>query len=351
MQKLIVIILFIITFSISALANLPIKTRCPQTDPSTWTNCYGKKTNDNSGVYEGEFLNGKYHGKGSFIFGDWKYIGDFKNGLREGKGILYYPNGSTYEGAFQNNVKSGFGILKAKDNSLNISGQFKEDKLNGKGTEIKSDGHKYFGTFKDNLYEGSGKQIYPNGDEIEGTFKAGILIPNAVTYYIKSGDKSGDKFIGDFNKEGKHFKKGTYFHMNGDKFIGEFDEKSQKLNGVHYFANNTSAKVTNGKSEWLNPPVVSSKKNSPVFAVESIKPRKDGFFSTIIGVLSFFIIPILMYKPVAHLLSRTKNEALKWGIILLSLIIFYVVLISIHEFIGFNIAGRCFPQLHRFSDC
>jgi len=350
MQKLIVIILFIITFSISALANLPIKIPCPQTDPSIWTNCYGKKTNENSGIYEGEFLNGKYHGKGNFFFGDWKYIGDFKNGLREGKGILYYPNGSTYEGEFRNNLKEGYGVLKTKDNSVTISGQFKEDKIIT-GTSVHSDGHKYVGAFKNQLYDGLGKRTYPNGDEVEGTFKAGILIPNNVTYYIKSGDKSGDKFIGDFSKEGKHFKKGTYFHANGDKFIGEFDEKSQKLNGVHYFANNTSAKVINGKSEWLNPPVVSSKQNSPAFTVESIKPRKGGFFSTIIGILSFIVIPILMYKPVAHLLSRTKNEVFKWVIILFSIIFFYVVLISIHDLIGFNIAGRCFPQLHRFNDC
>ena len=386
-QKIVSLIIFCLLSS-----SLYSKEPCPKTDPLTWTNCLGKKNHDNGDKYEGEFLNGKYHGYGRYVFsdgeiyegyfangkrhgkgkeihtngsvyegelfennrqgkgtytmGDWKYVGDFKNHVREGKGILYYPNGNTYEGEFRNNLKGGYGVLKTKDNSVTVSGQFKEDKIIT-GTSIHSDGNKYVGAFKNQLYDGLGKRTYPNGDIAEGIFKEGKLTPNSVTYYLKAGDK----FIGDFDKEVKHYKSGTYFHLNGDRYVGSFDEKNNKLNGVHYYANNTSAKVTNGKYEWLNPPLVSSKQNSPTFAVESIKPRKGGFFSTIIGVLSFFVIPILMYKPVSHLLNHTKNEAFKWGIVLLSLAIFFIVLISLHDFIGFNTDGRCFPQLHRFSDC
>jgi hypothetical protein len=391
-MKLPIIISLIIFCLLSS--SLNSKEPCPKTDPLIWTNCLGKKTNEKGDKYEGEFLNGKYHGygkyvfldgeiyegyfangkrhgkgkeiykdgsvyegelfednrqgKGTFTIGDWKYVGDFKNHVREGKGILYYPNGSIYDGEFRNNVKSGTGVIKSiQKNNVVVtgSGKYKDDKLT-EGTLTYSDGLKYSGSFKNDLYEGKGKITYQNGDIAEGIFKEGKLTPNSVTYYLKAGDK----FIGDFDKEVKHYKSGTYFHLNGDRYVGSFDEKN-KLNGVHYYANNTSAKVTNGKYEWLNPPVVSSKQNSPTFAVESIKPRKGGFFSTIIGVLSFFVIPILMYKPVSHLLSHTKNEAFKWGIVLLSLAIFFIVLISLHDFIGFNTDGRCFPQLHRFSDC
>lgn len=53
----------------------------------------------NSGVYEGEFKNGKFDGKGSFTYADHrKYIGDWKNGIIEGKGIFSWPDGNKYEG-------------------------------------------------------------------------------------------------------------------------------------------------------------------------------------------------------------------------------------------------------------
>jgi hypothetical protein len=389
-QKILYSLIFLFIFQ----TNIHSKEQCPQTDPLTWTNCIGKKTNEKGDKYEGEFLNGKYHGYGRYIFkngeiyegyfangkkhgkgkeiftdgsvyegelfennrqgkgiftiGDWKYVGDFKNHVREGKGILYYPNGSIYDGEFRNNVKSGTGVIKSiQKNNVVItgSGKFKDDKLT-EGTVTSSDGSKYSGFFKNDLYEGSGKRTYINGDIIEGIFKEGKLTPNSVTYYLKAGDK----FIGDFDKEVKHYKNGTYFHVNGDRYVGSFDEKNNKLNGVHYYANNTSAKVTNGKYEWLNPPVVSSKQNTPAFTAESIKPRKGGFFSTIIGVLSFFVIPILMYKPVVYSLNSTNNSAFKIGIILISLFIFYAALISLHSFIGFS-TGACHPQLGRFSDC
>jgi hypothetical protein len=387
-QKILYSLIFLFIFQ----ANIHSKEQCPQTDPLTWTNCFGKKTNEKGDKYEGEFLNGKYHGygryifkdgeiyegyfangkkhgkgkeiftdgsvyegelfennrqgKGTFTIADWKYVGDFKNHVREGKGILYYPNGSTYEGEFHNNLKEGYGVFKTKDNSVIVSGQSKEGQIIT-GTSIHSDGHKYVGAFKNQLYDGLGKRTYPNGDIAEGIFKEGKLTPNGVVFNFKS---TGDKFVGDYDKEFKHFKKGTYFHANGEKFVGEFDEKNKKFNGINYFTNNTSAKVINGKSEWLNPPVVSSKQNTPAFTTESIKPKKGGFFSTIIGVLSFFVIPILMYKPVVYSLNSTNNSAFKIGIILISLFIFYAALISLHSFIGYS-TGACHPQLGRFNDC
>ena len=308
------------------------------------------------------------------------YVGEIKDNLPNGKGRItrtYIPNDkdkSKWDKVNKNNLQmeSEGTVLTKSDNLTYLVNGFyiTYDKIkyfvkDNKPYKWESpNGDSYIGSFK---YDGNdyGTRIYSNGKKFTGYFDKDGFSKNGT--YTFNNDKfvgtfenkkfsngtlflnNGDKFIGSF-KDGLYFE-GTYFHGNGDKYVGIFDEKNNKLNGVHYYANNTSAKVTNGKYEWLNPPVVSSKKNSPTFAVESIKPRKDGFFSTIIGVLSFFVIPILMYKPVSYLLSHTKNEAFKWGIILLSLVIFFIVLISLHDFIGFNTDGRCFPQLHRFSDC
>ena len=45
--------------------------------------------------YEGEFVNGKFEGKGKYIYEDngEYYIGEWKNNLQHGRGIMYYKNG------------------------------------------------------------------------------------------------------------------------------------------------------------------------------------------------------------------------------------------------------------------
>ena len=62
-------------------------------------------------MYEGDFVNDKFEGKGKYIWEDGEYyIGQFKNGVRShGKGEEYYSNGSIkYEGhSIQNNYGGG----------------------------------------------------------------------------------------------------------------------------------------------------------------------------------------------------------------------------------------------------
>jgi len=308
------------------------------------------------------------------------YVGEIKNNLPNGKGHItrtYFPNDkdkSKWDKVNKNNLQiesegtvltksdnltylvNGFYITYdktkyfVKDSELykwespngdSYIGSFKYDG-NDYGTRIYSDGKKFIGYFDKDGFSKNGTYTFNNNNKFVGTFENKKF--SNGTFFLNNGDK----FIGSF-KDGSYFE-GTYYHSNGDKYVGSFDEKSQKLNGVHYFANNTSAKVINGKSEWLNPPVVSSKQNTAAFAVESIKPKKGGFFSTVIGVLSFFVIPILMYKPVVYSLNSTNNSAFKIGIILISLFIFYAALISLHSFIGYS-TGACHPQLGRFNDC
>ena len=52
--------------------------------------------------YVGSYKNDKFHGNGSYSFGDGtKYTGEFKNGLPNGKGTYIYPDGSEYESEFK----------------------------------------------------------------------------------------------------------------------------------------------------------------------------------------------------------------------------------------------------------
>ncbi len=112
----------------------------------------------NSGMrYEGEWKNGKRHGKGILIYpdktkyeGEWKdnrmhgfgiktspalrmykYIGEWRNGLKHGKGIHYYSLGEWYEGEWKKGLEDGFGIYirVLRDGSIKkVEGYWKNGK-------------------------------------------------------------------------------------------------------------------------------------------------------------------------------------------------------------------------------
>ena len=81
-----------------------------------------------------------------------KYEGDYKNNKMEGKGILFFENGDKYEG------------------------EFLKDKFNGKGVYTWNDGNIYEGGFKDDFKEGKGKLFLNNGEVINALWKNGIPI-------------------------------------------------------------------------------------------------------------------------------------------------------------------------------
>jgi hypothetical protein len=58
-------------------------------------------------------LNGKKHGKGKLLFEDGAYYdGEFKEDKMNGRGILYYSEGNpAYDGEWCNDQFNGYGIL------------------------------------------------------------------------------------------------------------------------------------------------------------------------------------------------------------------------------------------------
>jgi len=139
------------------------------------------------GEYVGEFQNGLRDGKGTFYYyenneyGRKKYEGDWKNDKIEGKGKMIWKTGEVYEGEWSNNLKEG------------------------KGIHTFSDGEKYEGNFKNSKYEGKGVLYYTNGDRYEGDFKNNNRHGSGIMYY-KCDGKIG-KSMGDFlddKPSGKH---------------------------------------------------------------------------------------------------------------------------------------------------
>ena len=74
----------------------------------------GKKYVLDELMYEGEFLDGKYHGYGKYSSSYGTYEGEFKNGERDGQGTLIL-HGVKYVGDFKNGNKHGMGVESYKE--------------------------------------------------------------------------------------------------------------------------------------------------------------------------------------------------------------------------------------------
>ena len=62
--------------------------------------------------YEGEWKNGKQHGRGQHAWANGShYRGEFRNGLRHGQGILVDAQGVRYVGQFRSGTKNGYGEM------------------------------------------------------------------------------------------------------------------------------------------------------------------------------------------------------------------------------------------------
>jgi hypothetical protein len=78
-------------------------------------NRYGQGTCKyaNGDKYEGQFKDGKRHGRGTFTHSDFpnqKYVGDWKNDKKHGQGVYDYASGNKYEGQFKDGERHGQAI-------------------------------------------------------------------------------------------------------------------------------------------------------------------------------------------------------------------------------------------------
>ncbi len=153
-------------------------------------------------VYQGQFKDLKYHGKGRLMLeflgyekGDF-FDGSFKNGEfwnGEGKmtsengevfegefknssfanGKYIWPNGDSYVGEMFNKEFHGFGTFIQLDIGETYSGYWKNGDRHGAGTTINNDGSSFEGEFRDNRYwNGTGTVVYRDAESnITGTYE------------------------------------------------------------------------------------------------------------------------------------------------------------------------------------
>ncbi len=179
-----------------------------------------------TGIYEGEFLEKKREGFGKYSFNNnnYYYIGQWKNDKINGKGKLFNNNELIYEGEFVNYQFEGNGKYIYQDGSFYI-GQFLNNKKHGKGILYYKNGNiKYDGYFVFDNFVGNGKYIYEDGAFYYGNFLNNKKNGKGILY-----NKNGTiKYIGDF-KDDKYEGEGKYIYGNGMFYIGQW--KNNKKNG------------------------------------------------------------------------------------------------------------------------
>lgn len=203
-------------------------------------------------------------------FGKWNdqdgvYEGFFKNGKRNGMGNYKWNDGSLYIGHWENDIMSGYGFYSALDtpNFKHYFGYFKNGKFNGKGSIDKGEGIFERGIYnngslvtKMNFYTNNkdngctagdcqnsfGRFIFNNGDNFTGFFNNGIQSSGIYRF------KDGGSYYGEFNSSGQFHGQGVFLDQNKTMYYGIWQNGS--LNGPGLKFEDSTGKYSPGI--WTN---------------------------------------------------------------------------------------------------
>ena len=128
----------------------------------------------NGGVYSGDLVDGKRHGKGKMTL---SYCLVYKGNLVyykiHGRGMHAWPSGHVYSGDLVDGKRHGKGTHTLSDGNQVYEGDYVDDKMHGKGKTTWSDGHCYEGGYVDDKMHGKGKFTYVNGTSQGGCWDGG----------------------------------------------------------------------------------------------------------------------------------------------------------------------------------
>ena len=146
--------------------------------------------------YQGEMVNGKKEGKGTYLFknGD-KYEGYWKNNKMEGKGVYQSNDGAKYDGDWVGGKKEGQGIYYYS-NGARYEGSWVQNKMEGKGIFYYKNGDKYDGEWKNSKKEGYGIYYYSDGSKYEGEWKNDMKDGQGTLTSIKKGIWKNNQYQG-----------------------------------------------------------------------------------------------------------------------------------------------------------
>ncbi|KAL6044463.1 MORN repeat protein [Balamuthia mandrillaris] len=194
---------------------------------------------DGTFQYDGEWKDDLMEGQGTLIINQTKYEGMLKAGKRYGEGTYTTPTG-TYSGNWADDRREGKGKWVRTDGSV-YEGEWHSDLRFGKGTQIDPDGSRYDGKWVKGRREGSGVQTYPNGSKYSGSWARDRRHGQGV--FATANDAA--KYVGDWvydNREGS----GVMTDSSGT-YDGAWKNDMRNGAGVFKYANGM---VFTG--EWQN---------------------------------------------------------------------------------------------------
>lgn len=124
-------------------------------------------------TYEGQTRQGNPHGWGTLTAKDGTVVQGF---FQEGEPHFVRkasPSGALYEGPMKGGVASGQGKLTCTKTGAVLTGNFVNDKLEGKGLRKSPCGESYEGEFKNGVENGEGLQTLVDGRQIKTVFVDG----------------------------------------------------------------------------------------------------------------------------------------------------------------------------------
>lgn len=173
-----------------------------------------------SSMISGQCLTGNcVNGNGTYqLKSGARYQGDFLEGAFHGWGTCIFSNGDVYEGNWSYRYPQGQGKLRLQDGKI----------LDGKwthGSLVTADGYRYnmpvadlqFGCLKGNCLDGLGIYAYLDGSRYQGSFARGKADGWGTWFYL-----NGDKYIGNF-KQNLFHGKGAFYEREERKYTGFFD--------------------------------------------------------------------------------------------------------------------------------
>lgn len=199
------------------------------------TNGQGVLAYPNGSRYEGNFLDEKPDGFGTFfdINGE-QYAGNFKAGLRHGTGTLSKENGVIRQGIWREDEYIGETMDVQPVRTGCVAGNCDD----GTGTYIFKNGAKYNGAFLNNLPHGEGVAIYPNGERYEGEMASGSFNGFGTLYTDDGGKVSG------------YWREGTYQGPRNPYTLLDDDTRPSGLTSPTYRNPNAQPLTKPGLKIW-----------------------------------------------------------------------------------------------------
>ncbi|TYZ62425.1 hypothetical protein PybrP1_008667 [[Pythium] brassicae (nom. inval.)] len=205
----------------------------------------GRLKYSNGDVYDGEWLNGKRHGKGLLRFaassGGGSYVGDFAENFFHGFGLLtvgksqhpltkQWLPGERYEGDFVIGRRHGKGAAKTRSRDV-YDGEWVDGCYHGKGSCAYANGDVYDGEWVHGKWQGRGELRLRGGSRYTGEFRQGMYHGFGELLF-GSGGKLGS-YVGDF-VDGKRRGKGVrvYGADKGKRYEGEWEDDEPHGVGV-----------------------------------------------------------------------------------------------------------------------